>query len=180
MTFLRIVGAALIALVSTESYAGLIVGSGIEDRQTGEKIHLTSSDFDANGNPRYVQFLYTGNGESKKPLGGNLYVHGDVGKFIKSWAVAQGMTKDQQRRRFMQVSRAVYTANNTRIGGTEWNVALNIGGAWLGLKAWEPILQPKTTAQGLIWYVLGVASAPVMLDLVMMPYELIADALDPE
>lgn len=165
-------------IANARAQSPMILGAGIESRSTGEKIHLVATDFDRDGKPLYVQFQYTDASGETSRIGPSLLVHGELSNFIRSYAIYHQMTKDPHQRRKFQVTRAIFSKNNVRVEGTEWNVALNIGGGLLGIKAANAIIQPKTTGAALGAYVAGMLAAPVMLDLVMLPFTALMDAFD--
>ncbi len=173
--------AAVFALFSVSSASAqnpMILGAGIESRSTGEKIHLVATDFDSNGKPLYVQFQYTdADGETNR-MGPSLLVHGELSHFIRSFAIYHHMTKDPHQRRKFQVTRAIYSRNNVRVGGNEWELAVNFIGGAVGIKVANEIIQPKSTGAAVGAYLGGMLAAPLMLDIVMLPYTLIADAFD--
>jgi len=169
---------ALVSNSSAFAQNPMILGAGIESRSTGEKVHLVATDFDSGGKPLYVQFQYTDAYGETNRIGPSLLVYGELSHFIRSFAIYNQMTKDPHQRRKFQVTRAIYSRNNVRVGGMDWELAVNFIGGAAGIKVANEIIQPKTTGAALAAYIGGMLAAPLMLDIVMLRYTVLADAFD--
>ncbi|RYZ73075.1 MAG: hypothetical protein EOP09_02355 [Proteobacteria bacterium] len=163
---------------SNTAGAGMIIGSGMEDQDTHEKIHLVASEFDEAGNPRYVQFQYTDPQGLIHPVGSSVLVFGEIRHFIRSYAVLHALAKDPQKRRTFQVTRAVYGKTNVRLHDTGTSGALTLVGGLGGMTFTRQLIKPQSGLGTVGSILLGFFASPIIIDVALLPYTLMADALD--